>query len=95
VQHRRIVTWLRYIVCTDDLRHTVSYSDKYGDIDAHEYGNGDSYGNGNGNSDSDSHGDGNCNRIGNVYPVRNTCGPLRSDDQCGDDGDEFAELRSR
>jgi len=37
VQHRRIVTWLRYIVCTDDLRHTVSYSDKYGDIDTDQY----------------------------------------------------------
>jgi len=37
VQHRRIVTWLRYIVCTVDLRHTGSYSDIYRNIDAHEH----------------------------------------------------------
>jgi len=31
VQHRRIVTWLRYILCTDDLRHTVRNTDEYAD----------------------------------------------------------------
>jgi hypothetical protein len=51
VQHGRIVTWLRYIVCTDDLRHTVSNTDVYAygniyiDVNADKYsdGNTDEY----------------------------------------------------
>jgi len=59
VQHWRIVTWLRYIVCTDDLRHTVGNTD--------QYSHGDCYRDGHGDHDRDTHGDGNSNSNGKLH----------------------------
>jgi hypothetical protein len=69
VQHWRIVTWLRYILCTDDLRHTVRNTDVYtdgdiyGSFDAHSHGNAYEYADwyGIGNGDADWYGIGNRN----------------------------------
>jgi hypothetical protein len=46
-----------------------------------------------GNADNDGHGNSNSDRSCYLHTSRNTDDAVRSDDQCSDDGDEFAELR--